>query len=203
MTLYIIIATIICSLIAFNNKAFYGKAIFNPYLVSKKNEWYRLISSGFIHADFMHLLVNMFVLYSFGNSVERWFNYMLGGSGDILFLIYYLIGLAVATLPTYYKNKENYLYNGLGASGSVSAVLFSFILFQPWTMLYFFGIIPIPGILAGVGYLIYSSMMDKKGGDNINHNAHFWGAVYGFAFPITLKPEVFVSFIQQLFSFSF
>lgn len=202
MTLNIIIATVICSLLAFNNKNFLDKTIFKPVLVSSGREWYRFFSSGFIHADFFHLLVNMFVLYSFGPPVEMRFEYLLGEAGSVMFLIYYVIGLAVSSLPTYYRNKNNYAYNSLGASGAVSAILFSYIIFEPWNKIYLYGIIGIPGILAGAAYLIYSSYMDKRGGDNINHNAHFWGAVYGFIFPITIKPIVFIYFIEQLLNVS-
>ncbi len=143
----------------------------------------------------------MLVLFSFGPAVEMRFEYLLGDAGEIMFLIYYLMGVAVASLPTYFKHKSNYAYNSLGASGAVSAILFSYIIFAPWNKIYLYGLIGIPGILAGIAYLIYSSYMDKRGGDNINHNAHFWGAVFGFIFPITIKPVVFVYFIEQLFSF--
>ncbi len=201
MTLNILIATVICSLIAFNNPGFQSKTIFNPAMVSVRGQWWRLVTSGFIHADFFHLLINMLVLYSFGPQVEMRFEFMLGESGEIMFLIYYVLGIVVASLPTYFKHRSNYGYNSLGASGAVSAVLFSYIIFAPWNKIYFYGLIGIPGILAGIAYLIYSSYMDKRGGDNINHNAHFWGAVFGFIFPITIKPEVFVYFIEQLLSF--
>jgi membrane associated rhomboid family serine protease len=177
-----------------------SKLIFNPYLVSTQRQWYRLFTSGFIHADFLHLLVNMLVLFSFGPIVEQHFVLLSGESGSWLFLIYYLMGLPISILPTYFKQKENYLYNGLGASGSVSAVLFSFILFLPLEKIYLYGLIGIPGILAGIGYLWLSSYMDKKGGDNVNHNAHFWGAVYGFVFPITFAPGLFLNFLNQITS---
>ncbi len=203
MTLTIIIVTVILSLVAFNNQEVMSKLIFNPYLVSSRKQWYRFFTAGFIHADFFHLFVNMFVLLSFGSAVERYFISVTGDSGKILFLIYYLIGLAVSVLPTYFRNKDNYLYNALGASGSVSAVLFSSIVFQPWSKIYLYGIIGIPGIVAGIAYLIFSNYMDKKGGDNINHNAHFWGAVYGFVFPITLSADVFPNFMDQLLRFNF
>ena len=201
MTLTIIVITVIVSLVAFNNQQISARFIFNPYMVTQKNEWHRFVTSGFIHADFFHLLINMLVLYSFGPAVERHFVFLTGDAGETLFLIYYLAGLVLSILPTYFKNKDNYLYNGLGASGSVSAVLFSYIVFQPWSKIYFYGIIGIPGVLAGIAYLIFSSYMDKKGGDNINHNAHFWGAVYGFVFPVTLSSTVFMNFIDQLINF--
>jgi membrane associated rhomboid family serine protease len=185
-------------MISFNNSTLAAKLIFNPYQISQHKQYYRFISSGFIHADFFHLLINMLVLYSFGTLVERKFEMLMGEAGKTFFVIYYLLGLIISILPTYFKQQSNYLYNGLGASGSVSAVLFSFILFYPWQKIYLYGILGIPGILAGVAYLIFSSYQDKKGRDNINHNAHFWGAIYGFVFPITVSKQVFFDFWDQL-----
>ena len=150
--------------------------------------------------DFFHLFVNMFVLYSFGPPVESHFEFLLGGAGQTMFLIYYLLGIAIASLPTYFRHKNNFAYNSLGASGAVSAILFSYILFDPWNKIYLYGIIGIPGILAGVAYLIYSNYSDKRGVDNINHNAHFWGAIFGFIFPLTIKPVVFIYFIEKVFN---
>lgn len=198
MTIYIIIANVLLSLVCFRNNELLSKMIFNPYMVSQHKQWYRFITSGFVHADFLHLFLNMFVLYRFGPIVENHFVLINGESGSVLFLIYYLMGLVVSILPTYFRNKDNQFYNSLGASGSVSAVLFSFILFFPLQKIYLYGLLGIPGILAGVGYLWLSSYMDKKGGDNINHNAHFWGAVYGFVFPITFAPGLVLSFFDQL-----
>lgn len=143
MTLYIVIATVLLSLLALSKREISNNLIFNPYMVSRHKQWYRLLTAGFIHADFIHLFVNMFVLYSFGPVVERQFTMILGDTGFVIFLVYYLIGLVVSILPTYFKQKENYLYNGLGASGSVSAVLFTFILFFPWQKIYLYGLIGI------------------------------------------------------------
>lgn len=157
-----------------------------------------MITHAFVHADWNHLLLNMFVLYFFGPAVEIFLSSYFGGMSSICFIILYFGGITVANLWSLQKHKNNYNYNAIGASGAVSAVLFSFIFFAPWEMLYFFGIIPIPGILFGVGYLLYSLKMAKQNTDHIAHDAHILGALFGFVFPIVLKPSLLQHFIQQL-----
>lgn len=191
LTTYIIIAiTAIISYFSFENTGLKQKLIFNPYLVSTKKEWYRMLSSAFIHSDWNHLIFNMLTLYFFGPSVE-------GKLGTTFFIILYVAGAMVSSLPSYIKNKDNKWFNALGASGAVSAVLYAQILFNPLDMLYVF-FIPMPSILFGVLYLFYSARMSKKNIDNIGHDAHFWGAVFGFTFPILLNPEYFSNFIDIL-----
>ncbi|REJ80349.1 MAG: rhomboid family intramembrane serine protease [Bacteroidetes bacterium] len=199
LTLYLIIATSVLSFISFQNHNILGRLIFNPFIVSKKGEWYRFISSGFIHADWIHLLVNMFVLFSFGGAVEHYFQEYFPNQGKVLFLILYFGGLMCSILPTYKKHRENPHYNALGASGAVSSVVFAFILFNPLQELCLYGILCLPGIIFGAIYLFYCYYMGKKGGDNINHDAHMWGAIYGFVFTILLKPELFIQFFNQIF----
>lgn len=172
--------------------------IFNPYVIHTNGQWYRFISSGFIHADWMHLLVNMYVLYFFGNSVEDFYHQVFGDKATQYFLLLYFGGMMMSVLPTFGKHKNDPGYNALGASGAVSSVVFAFILFAPLEKLYFFGVLPIPGILFGIVYLFYCYYAGKKGGDFINHDAHFWGALYGFFLTIILKPALIVSFFDQL-----
>ncbi|HNU33740.1 MAG TPA: rhomboid family intramembrane serine protease [Bacteroidia bacterium] len=198
MTLYIVIFTALISISAFSNQNVMGKMLFNPYMVAKKNEWYRFISNGFIHADWLHLIINMFVLYSFGTQVEHTYSAVFGSMGTFYFIMLYVGGLIIAVAPTYKKNKENPYYNSLGASGAVSGIVFAYILFYPWQKIYLYALIGIPAVLAGIAYLAYSQYMNKKGGDNVNHDAHFWGAVYGFLFTMVLKPSLFSYFFQQL-----
>jgi membrane associated rhomboid family serine protease len=150
-----------------------------------------------IHADWMHLLINMFVLYSFGNFVEQAFRELFEERATLYFLILYFGGMAASVIPTYEKNKNKSEYNALGASGAVSAVVFTFILFRPLERLCLYGLLCLPGIIFGAGYLVYCYYASKKGGDNINHDAHLWGALFGFALPIILKPALFFSFINQ------
>ncbi len=179
----------------------FHKLKFNPYMVWHSREWYRLFTSGFVHSGWFHLLVNMFVLYFFGRTVEEAFVKIFGGfQGHLLFLLLYLTGLAASNIPDLLRFRNQYYYNAVGASGAISAVLFASILFFPWAGIYIFPIpIPIPAILFGVIYLGYEYYMKKRAMDNIGHNAHFWGAVWGFIFPIFLKPSLFVYFLHQLF----
>jgi membrane associated rhomboid family serine protease len=183
VTLVIVIATVIVSLIAFNNSKVMGDLIFDPVRVSGQRQFYRFFSSGFIHADYAHLAFNMFSLYMFGAYVEEKFVEIFAGKGRLLYSLMYLIALYVSLLPTYRKNKYNQYYLGLGASGAVSAVIFAGLLLTPTLgiSLYFIPIY-IPGFLFGPLYLIFSMYLDKRGQDNINHSAHIWGALFGLVF---------------------
>ena len=198
MTLIITGITVLLSLLALSNQELMQKLIFNPYLVNKKKEWWRFFTSGFIHADFIHLAINMFVLYGFGKAVEDYFSEVYDDKATYYFIMLYFGGMLISNAPTYAKNKNNYLYNSLGASGAVSAILFAAILFNPWSQIYIWGVIGIPGIILGPLYLFYEYRASGRGGDNINHDAHFWGAVFGIIFPVLLKPALGLAFIQVL-----
>ncbi len=205
MTILLIVITSAISIISFNRRDIFDKLQLNPYAVYHKKEWYRIISHGFVHADWVHLFVNMFVLFSFGKAVESIFA-QLAASGIIKsptlsFVLLYFASMIFATVTSIAKQKDNHWYNSVGASGAVSAVVFTSIFFQPLANLYFYAVIPIPGIVFGVLYLGYSHYMSKKGKDNINHDAHFIGAVFGFLFPLFLDPKLIHIFINQLFNF--
>lgn len=201
MTFFIIIVTVLVSIACFNNAELNARLILNPYTVKREKQWYRLLTSGFQHADFLHLFVNMFVLYSFGQVVEQYYSIMFGAGGKYLYLILYFTSIYAANLSTQYKYQDISHYNALGASGAVSAVVFASILFDPYNKIYLYGIIGLPGILLGAIYLGYSYYASKKQNDNINHEAHFYGAVYGILFTIVLKPKIAVFFFNQLISF--
>jgi len=147
-----------------------------------------------VHADFGHLLFNMITLYFFGRYMEGFYTSALGTLGFVLF---YILALVVSILPTYLKNKSNPNYRSLGASGAVSAVLFSFILFQPWSRIIVF-VLPMPAIVYAVLYVGYSIYMDRRGQGNVNHSAHLWGAAFGIAFTLVIRPEVLSHFLSQL-----
>jgi membrane associated rhomboid family serine protease len=201
MTTILLIVTIIVSAIAFQNRSVMSKLIFNPYAIHKRNEWYRFFSSGLIHADVIHLAVNMFVFYSIGRVVEHYYTFLFGERAMIYYFILYVSSLLLSIYPTYNKHKLDPGYNGLGASGAVSAILFTYILFNPLEILRLYGVIPIPGIIFGGLYLYYCYYMGKKGGDNVNHSAHMWGAIYGFTFTIFLKPSLLTDFFTKLIHF--
>ncbi len=179
MTLLIIAITCVVSIYAFKNQQIITKYRFNAYIINHKKEWYRLFSHGLLHADWNHLLFNMLTLFFFGNLVEEALD------STLLYLLLYISGIAVASLSSLKKHKDNIYYNSLGASGGVSAVLFASIFFEPMNGIYLFFIpIPIPGFVFGIAYLAYSQYMSKRNTDNVNHDAHFLGAIYGFLFPL-------------------
>ncbi len=187
ITLVIIIVTVLVSIGAFNNQKIMDDLIFYPPAVSRRNQWYRFFSCGLLHADWGHLFFNMFALYLFGQRVEAYFTLLFGGAGKVLYILMYVTALAVCLLPTYFKNKDNYHYRSLGASGAVSAVVFAGILFDPISGIGFFFIpIYISGFIFGALYLVVSHYLDKQGGGNINHSAHIYGALYGIAFVIVM-----------------
>ena len=196
ITILIIAITGLVSFIAFSNERLINQFIFYPPAITEDNQWYRFITSGFIHADIQHLAFNMFTLYFFGRSWEYAYCEELG-VGDIWYIVLYLGALIVSQIPSYLKNKNNYRYRSLGASGAVSAIVFSMILLMPWSTLYVF-IIPLPAIIYAILYLGYTIYMSRKGGDYINHDAHLWGAIFGIAFSIALKPEVFGIFLHAI-----
>jgi len=199
ITYYIIGATVCISLIAMNDNSLKGKMMFNPYMINHKKEWYRFFSSGLIHADWMHLIFNMYSLYMFGTAVEQGYHDLFEGKATLFFILLYVTGLALSSMYEYEKNKNNMYYNALGASGAVSAVVFAFIILAPTQKLFFIFLpIPIPAYLFGLLFLGVEYYLDKKGGSNIGHNAHFWGAIHGVVFTIILKPQLITYFIEQL-----
>jgi membrane associated rhomboid family serine protease len=200
VTIIIIVITVITSLYALSNSQVMSKWLLNPYSISKKGEYYRFISSGFIHADYMHLFFNMLSLYFFGDTVARYFGSIYGMQiGNILFVILYLVSMVAADIPDYLKYRNSPHYNALGASGAVSAVVFSAILFNPLSSMIIFPIpLPIPAFIFGTLYLFYSYYQSKRGGDNIGHNAHLFGALFGLVFTIIVVPNVLTHFIESI-----
>lgn len=187
ITLIIVIITTLVSIGAFNNQKIMEDLIFYPPAVSQRNQWYRFFTCGLIHADWAHLIFNMLALYLFGRTVEVQFAEIFQEKGKLFYLLMYVAALAISILPTYFKNKDNYHYRSLGASGAVSAVIFAGLLIAPYTEVFIFFIpIPIPGFVFAPLYLLISALMDKKGNTNINHSAHIWGALFGLAFVIIL-----------------
>jgi membrane associated rhomboid family serine protease len=199
ITYFIIGITGLVSYIAFSNPALMDKLQFNAAKVVHQKAYYRLLSHALLHASWTHLFVNMFVLFFFGTAVEQYFGYFFGRMGIAYFLLLYIGGTIFSNLYALKKHQNNYYYNAIGASGAVAAVLFAFIFINPWEKVYFFGIIPIPGIIFAGLYLLYSYQMSKKELDNVAHDAHFLGALFGFILPAILKPQLLDSFIGQLF----
>jgi len=207
MTYILIAFTALISIPAFKNHDWFYKMQFNPYQVYHRRQWYRLLTHGFLHANWTHLIVNMLVLFFFGKYVEGYLKQILGEGirqwSALIFLFYYFGAIVIASLTSLFRHKNDPWYNAVGASGAVSAVLFTFIFFNPWELLYFYGVLPIPGIIMGVLYLIYSNYMSRKESDNVNHDAHISGAVFGFVFPLIIDYRLFSYFIDRLLEFSF
>jgi membrane associated rhomboid family serine protease len=201
VTIALIVINVIVSLIAMNNQDVLSKTIMWPYGVKRYNQYYRFITSGFIHADYMHLFFNMFTLFFFGQVVELTFS-IYGLGGNIAYLVLYFLGLIASDIPTYLKQKDNYNYHCLGASGAVSAVVFAAVVFDPWSSIYLYGALKISALLYAVLYIVYCVTMSKKGGDNINHDAHLWGSLFGLGFTIALiaamQPVLFDYILEQL-----
>ena len=198
MTIIIILITSVFSIIAFSQHGLVYKYQFNPYQILKRRQYSRLILHAFLHANWTHLIVNMLVLYSFGTALERYFQQFFGANWIPYYLILYFGAILVSPLYALFKHRNDYLYNAVGASGAVSAVVFAAIFFDPWNKIYFFGMIPMPGIVFAVGYLIYSWLMSSRNKDNVAHDTHFFGALFGFLVPILLNPHLFTFFIRQL-----
>ncbi len=198
LTLLIILATAVTSIIAFRNYDLKYRLIFSPTIIEDRNEWYRFLTCGFIHADFMHLLVNMYVLYNFGEAVEQVFKMQLS-LGGMRFLLMYLLTIVLANVRTFYKERHNAAYFSLGASGGVSGIVFSFLLMYPTATIGFIFIpLPIPAYIIGPAYLIYSHYMSRRGIGNVNHDAHLWGAIIGLLFTAISLPETVMRYIPGL-----
>lgn len=197
ITLAIIIITCLISFTSFNRPEQVDKLSFWPYMVNERKQFYRFLTSGFVHGDYMHLFFNMLTLWFFGRTIENAFAVIFGDK--LHFVLLYLLGLVLPDISTYFKYKDTYGYRSIGASGAVSAILFSAILLSPWSQLLVF-FIPLPAVVYGVLFLAYSAYMSKRGGDGINHDAHFWGAVLGLVYPLLFRPELGKLFVQQLMS---
>lgn len=199
ITLMLIAVTAITSILAFSQPQLIEHLLFYPYRMWRTKEWHRLVSCSFIHADWGHLLFNMFALYSFGSYVEESFNYLFEGYGRTLYVVMYFGAVALADSYNLFTQKNNPSYRSLGASGGVSAIIFSFILLNPFGKIYIFFIpIGIPAFVFGPLYLLYSVYMAKQGTDNVGHIAHFTGSIVGFVLPILFYPNLLPRFVQLI-----
>ena len=185
----IFVITIITSVMAFNNVELLSNLILHPYSVARNKKTYTVITSGLIHNDWMHLLFNMFSYYFFAFPLER-------AMGHWQFGLLYVASLILSDLPTIYKHKDDYYYRCLGASGAVSAVIFGYIMYNPASSMMIMPIpFAIPAIVFGPLYLIYCHFASKHGRDNVNHDAHMYGALSGLIIVIILNYHVVNDFV--------
>ena len=200
MILIIVIITSVVSVYAFYNRNLIDQLSLKPNLVYHRFQVHRILTHSLIHADWVHLIVNMYVLYVFGEVCLNYFALYFGGKANLYFLQLYFFSLIASSLFSIFKHKNDPYYSAIGASGAVMAVVFTSIFFDPWNKLWFFGVVPVPGIVFGILYLIYSVYMGKKNSDNIGHDAHFTGAIFGFIYPLLIDFHLLSQFLDKLLS---
>lgn len=194
LTILLIVITCLVSLAAFKDERLFARSLFDPYLV-RQGQWFRFLSHALVHTDMPHLVVNMFVLYMFGRNVELLYGLVLGQLSGAVFLLLYLGGAVISSVPAFVKHGAAPGYRAVGASGAVSAVLFAQILLMPTAPVRFLFIpFDVPSFVFGGLYLFYSWYMDRRGGDNVAHDAHLHGALFGIAFTAVLEPRALFEF---------
>lgn len=166
--------------------------LLRPYYLAREQRYDTLITKGFVHADMSHLFFNMLTLYFFGPYLEATI-------GTAKFVALYFLGLLVASLGTYFRRRRDPQYASLGASGAINTVLFAFIVYYPMVNIYLFFAIPIPAFLYAVLFLAYSFWASKNARDNVNHDAHFDGALFGMLFVLVTEPGAWISGLSRLF----
>jgi membrane associated rhomboid family serine protease len=206
ITLVFLVLIILFSVYCFYDRAAMGKYLFHPYSIHHQGEHYRFLTHAFIHGDYLHLAFNCLALYSFGQALEDYFFPQLFGEklGRIYYIILFTGGIYAASITEYLRNKNNPDYSSLGASGAISSIMFCFIMVSPLSQisLFFF---PMQGwiagvLLLGVSYYLIKRKKTGKYSDNISHESHFWGALFGVAFILAVKPPLARYFFEQVMS---
>ena len=202
MHIAIIIITVAISLICFNNYALFERLQLRPYVMVRQRQWDRIISHGFVHGSIAHLVINMFVLLSFGGVVFETFKYLQSAGGmnaNLNFNLLYFGGLIAALIYDVIRYRNNPAFASIGASGAVAAVVFASILYYPTGEILLFFIIPMPSWVFGLLYIVYESYSARHQRDHINHHAHIFGAVFGFLYPVMIGGTgMFRHFLAQL-----
>ena len=205
ITVVIIAITVVISIIGFRNEQLMRKWIFNPYIIKRRNEVWRFLTAAFLHGNYLHLGLNMFVFWQFGSLLEYRFEETYKGDEGKVILFFLLLYFPAAILSCFYsyeKHKNDIHYNALGASGAVSAIVFACIGLRPLERLALFGVVPMPAFVFGILFLVVSWVLARKGKDNIGHDAHFFGALYGIMYVFIIQPwqlKIFFTDIQVYF----
>ena len=203
-TILIILVTVAISIAALGNERLYLRFLMNPYRAIEGKEPWRFITSGFIHNGYIHLGFNMFTFFFFGQVVENIFEQVLFEKASLTYILFYLSAIVISDLPVAIKNRHNPGYNSLGASGAVSAIVFCSILFFPLNKICLYGLLCLPGFILGLIYVIYSYWQGKNAAwDNVNHEAHLYGALYGLVFGLIIYPQAGPSFLDQILNYRF
>jgi len=196
LTLAIVALTCIISFLCLQNPELFSRLSHRPYTETKLGEYYRILSSGFVHGSWMHLAINMYVLYQFGDIVERYFfNPRFGAMSNLVFAFFYLSAIVVANLGTFFKHQDNPRFSSVGASGVTSAIVFMYAMMDPWQMFLF---PPVPAIVFAVLYAGYSTWASKNRQDGIDHLAHLYGGLYGVAFMFITSPSSISTLLKGL-----
>jgi membrane associated rhomboid family serine protease len=174
-SLGLLIAIALVSIAAFSSPKLIERNLLRPYQVLRRKDYLPVVTCGFIHANWSHLIFNGLTLYFFGPNLERTI-------GTTRFLVLYTVGLVLSSLGTVWKHRDDPNYASLGASGAILAILFAYIVYYPTQMLYLYFAIPIPAVLFAFGYLGYTIWASKNPHGGINHDAHLDGALTGLLF---------------------
>lgn len=189
----LIAINVLFSLKGFNDYNFFQRYKFQPKPILEGKQYDRLLTSGFLHVDYIHLFLNMYVLYIFSDILVQFFTGIFGNPnmGILMFVLVYLGAVIGGNLLALFFHKNNPNYSAVGASGGVSGVLFASIVILPQMMLGIFFVIPMPAWLFAILYLGYSVYGVQKQLGNIGHEAHLGGAIVGLIAPILFYPEIF------------
>lgn len=200
MNFIILIITAAVSYMALNNPSLLEKLMFRPFNIKHSKEHWRWVTGGFVHADLSHLIVNLLTFYFFSPYVLSVFTGLMQDAflGQIVFVLFYLSAIVMSSVYSYHKNKDNFSYSALGASGAIAALIFVYVILDPFGMIALYFVIKVPTWLFGILYLVYEYVMSKKQYDNIGHDAHFFGAVYGIVFIIILYPQSIKNLLIQV-----
>jgi len=206
------------SIYCFYDRTAMYKYLFHPYSIKRNNEHYRFLTHAFIHGDTMHLFLNAFALYMFGYAVEDvyYVDLFLNDPYNpteedkihaiklarLAYIGLFTGGIYAASITEYFKHRNNPSYSSLGASGAIEAIIFSFIIMEPFQTLYLF-VLPMPAWLLGVIFLAGSYYLSKRktgdpDADRVGHEAHFWGAIFGILFTIALKPSLVTTLFHTI-----